>query len=94
MSGYRLDPDTRDEYVHDIVLAHLDDEAAEAVNRCEAFTALAVTLARAGGDDAAEMGAVFDRVVAGLDEGTVRWLAQGADTPAAFLQSKIKGVMG
>lgn len=94
MSGYRLDPDTRDEYVHDIVVAHLDDEAAQAVNSCEAFTALAVTLARAGGDDAAEMGAVFNRVVAGLDEDTVTWLTEGADAPAAFLQSKVKGVMG
>lgn len=85
-----FDPETRDAYAHDAVLAILPDEVHEAVNGCEAFTAFAVTLARTAGDDPATMGKILDDVTTALPEGRLEWVIANTDVPpAAYLQKHI-----
>lgn len=86
-----FDPETRNAYVNDAVIAILPEEVHEAVNRCEAFEALAVTLAKAAGDDPATMGKILDDVAAEIAEGRFEWVIENTDVPpAAFLQKRVR----
>lgn len=85
-----FDPETRDSYAHDAVIAVLPDEVHAAINGCEAFEAFAVTLARTASDDPATMGKILDDVTTALPEGRLEWVIANTDVPpAAYLQKRI-----
>ncbi|MEU6261861.1 hypothetical protein [Saccharopolyspora shandongensis] len=85
------DTEMRNSYVNDAVIAHLDEQSAQAVNNCPEFEDFAVTLALAAGEDPGEMGRILDDVIFELPEGQLEWVVGTTDIPpAAYLQKLIR----
>lgn len=75
--------------VTEIVQATFDTDLAEAITGDDAFGALVGTLRRDVGDDYDALADALANVANGLEDRTVDWLVDTADSPAAFIASRI-----
>ena len=57
---------------------------------CKDFGTPAATLARAGRDDGDRMEGLLREAVVQLEPHTLEWLAEGAESPAGYLTSKVR----
>lgn len=80
----------RDQYVTELVQEVLPPDTAFAVLGCKDFSTLASALAWAGRDDVDRMEGLLREAVVQLEPHTLEWLAEGAESPAGYLTSKVR----
>ncbi|SDD88138.1 hypothetical protein SAMN05216174_12114 [Actinokineospora iranica] len=90
MGVLMIDRDGREEYVSSLISELLPFDTAFAVLGCARFRNLVDVLGRLGRDDAAAIEGLLREAVVELEPHKLEWLAEGAESPAGFLVSRVR----